>query len=88
LISDFKFGGFGSDQISRTELVIIAIRLAGNQFKLDDINQISQIGDAPQDMSAACKAGVTPSGVTTGIFSAAELESAGVYQVVPDLIFF
>ena len=81
----FKFGGFGSDHISRTELVKIAIRRAGNQFDLDDNNQIFHFGDAPQDMRAAREAGVTPIGVTTGIFSADELESAGAYQVVPNL---
>jgi phosphoglycolate phosphatase-like HAD superfamily hydrolase len=81
----FKFGGFGSDHISRTELVKIAVGRAANQFQLDGNNQIFHIGDAPQDMRAACEAGVTPIGVTTGIFSTAELESAGASQVVPDL---
>lgn len=81
----FKFGGFGSDHISRTELVKIAVRRAANQFQLDGNNQIFHIGDAPQDMRAACEAGVTPIGVATGIFSTAELESAGASQVVPDL---
>lgn len=85
-ISDFfKFGGFGSDHISRTDLVKIAIRRAGNQFKLEDNIQMFHFGDAPQDMRAAREAGVTPIGVTTGIFSAEELESAGAYQVVPNL---
>jgi phosphoglycolate phosphatase-like HAD superfamily hydrolase len=36
-------------------------------------------------MRAAREAGVKPIGVTTGIFSAHELESAGAYQVVPNL---
>jgi len=81
----FKFGGFGSDHISRTELVKIAVGRAANQFQLDGNNQIFHIGDAPQDMRAACEAGVTPIGVATGIFSRAELESAGASQVVPDL---
>jgi phosphoglycolate phosphatase-like HAD superfamily hydrolase len=81
----FKFGGFGSDHISRTELVKIAIRRAGNQFDLDENNQIFHFGDAVQDMRAAREAGVKPIGVTTGIFSAHELESAGAYQVVPNL---
>ena len=81
----FKFGGFGSDHIRRTELVKIAIRRAGSQFDLDDSNQIFHIGDAPQDMRAAREAGVTPIGVTTGIFSADELDAAGAYRVVPDL---
>jgi len=81
----FKFGGFGSDHVSRTELVKIAIRRAGNQFKLDGNNRMFHLGDAPQDMRAAREAGVIPIGVTTGIFSAQELESAGAYRVVPDL---
>ena len=81
----FQFGGFGSDHISRTELVKIAIRRAENQFDLDDNNQIFHFGDAPQDMRAAREAGVTPIGVATGIFSADELESAGAYQVVRNL---
>jgi len=80
----FKFGGFGSDHISRTELVKIAIERAGRLFDLDKNNQVYHIGDAPQDMRAAREAGVTPIGVTTGIFSAAELRSAGAYRVVPN----
>ena len=36
-------------------------------------------------MLAAREAGVIPIGVTTGIFSAEALKSAGAYQVVPDL---
>ena len=81
----FTFGGFGSDHISRTELVKIAIWRAGNQFDPADNNQIFHFGDAPQDMRAAREAGVTPIGVATGIFSADELQSAGAYQVVPNL---
>ena len=81
----FKFGGFGADHISRTELVKIAIRRAGNQFDLDDNNQIFHFGDAPQDMRAAREAGVTPIGVTTGIFVKDELESAGACKIFPNL---
>jgi hypothetical protein len=36
-------------------------------------------------MRAAREAGVIPIGVATGIFSPDELESAGAYQVVPNL---
>ncbi len=81
----FKFGGFGSDHISRAELVKIAIRRAANRYDLDDNNRIFHFGDAPQDMRAAREAGVTPIGVTTGIFSAEDLEYAGAYQVIPNL---
>jgi len=70
--------------MSRTGLMKIAIRRAVNQFKLDDNKQICQIGDAPQNRRAARNADVTPIDVTTGIFSAAELESAGAYRVVGD----
>ena len=80
----FKFGGFGSDHISRTELVKIAIAQAGSRFDLDKNTQFYHIGDAPQDMRAARQAGVKPIGVTTGIFSAAELTSAGAYRVLPN----
>jgi len=80
----FKFGGFGSDHISRTELVKIALERAGSRFDLAKNNQVYHIGDAPQDMRAAREAGVRPIGVTTGIFSAAELRSAGAHRVVPN----
>ena len=80
----FKFGGFGSDHISRTELVNIAIRRAGNLFNLDANTKKFHFGDALQDMRAAREAGVTPIGVTTGVFSADELEAAGAFKVVPN----
>lgn len=80
----FKFGGFGSDHVSRTELVKIAIRRAGKLFDLDDTRRIFHFGDAPQDMRAAREAGVTPIGVTTGVFSADELEAAGAFKVIPN----
>ena len=81
----FKFGGFGSDHISRTELVRIAFGRAENQLGIEGSNQIFHFGDAPQDMRAAREAGVIPIGVTTGVFAAEELESAGACKVVPDL---
>lgn len=81
----FKFGGFGSDHVSRAELVKIAIRRAAKRFTLDGTNRIFHIGDAPQDMAAAREAGVMPIGVATGIFSAQALESAGAYRTVSDL---
>jgi phosphoglycolate phosphatase-like HAD superfamily hydrolase len=81
----FKFGGFGSDHISRTELVRIAFSRAENQFGLAGSNQLFHFGDAPQDMRAAREAGATPIGVATGVFAADELQSAGAYKVVPNL---
>jgi len=81
----FTFGGFGSDHINRTNLIKIAIKRAEKQFGFVADNLIFHFGDAPQDMRAAREAGVIPIGVATGIFSPDELESAGAYQVVPNL---
>lgn len=81
----FTFGGFGSDHINRTNLIKIAIKRAEKKFGFVADNLIFHFGDAPQDMRAAREAGVIPIGVATGIFSPDELESAGAYQVVPNL---
>jgi phosphoglycolate phosphatase len=81
----FKFGGFGSDHINRTNLVQIAIKRAEKQFGVNAGRLVFHFGDAPQDMRAAREAGVIPIGVTTGIFSAEELNSAGAYKVFPNL---
>jgi phosphoglycolate phosphatase len=81
----FKFGGFGSDHINRAELVKIAIQRAQKKYGIGKNTQIFHFGDAPQDMSAGRMAGVASVGVTTGIFSAAELESAGASIIFPNL---
>ena len=81
----FQFGGFGSDHILRAELVKIAIGRAGDRFDLGKNLQIFHFGDAAQDMRAAREAGVIPIGVTTGIFSNDDLESAGAFHVLPNL---
>jgi len=81
----FKVGGFGSDRINRADLVKIAIKGAEKNFGFDPNNRIFHFGDAPQDMRAAREAGVIPIGVTTGIFSADELETAGAFKVFPNL---
>ncbi len=81
----FKFGGFGSDHINRAVLVKIAIQRAGKKYGIGKNTQIFHFGDAPQDMIAGRSAGVAPVGVTTGIFSAAELQSAGASKILPNL---
>ena len=81
----FKFGGFGSDHINRTQLVQIAIKRAEKKFGFDAGRLVFHFGDAPQDMQAARNAGVIPIGVTTGVFSADELDLAGAYKVFPNL---
>jgi phosphoglycolate phosphatase len=80
----FQIGGFGSDNISRTELVRAAIRRAEEKnFKKD--NNIFLFGDTPQDMNAGSEAGIATIGVTTGIYSKKDLENAGADYVVSDL---
>jgi len=81
----FKIGGFGSDHISRTTLVKIAIKRAGRKFDLTSPLRAFHFGDAPQDMGAGREAGVVPIGVATGVFSADQLTAAGAEIVLPDL---
>jgi phosphoglycolate phosphatase len=81
----FKIGGFGSDHINRTNLVKIAVQRAEEQFNFGSHPRVFHFGDAPQDMKAGREAGVVPIGVTTGVFSAEQLTSAGAEKVIPDL---
>jgi len=55
------------------------------QFNIGSDRQVFHFGDAPQDMKAGLGAGVVPIGVTTGVFAAEQLTSAGAEKVFPDL---
>lgn len=81
----FKVGGFGNEHINRTELVKIAIKKAQSNFDFVFTNNVYLFGDAPQDMRAGNEAGITPIGVTTGIYSKQQLENAGASLVLNDL---
>jgi phosphoglycolate phosphatase-like HAD superfamily hydrolase len=81
----FKIGGFGSDHMSRTHLVKIAIQRAETQFNFGSHRRVFHFGDAPQDMKAGREAGIVPIGVTTGLFTADQLTSAGAEKIIPDL---
>ena len=82
----FKIGGFGNENISRTELVKIAIKKA--QFNFDFIfsDNVFLFGDTPQDMNAGKEAGIISVGVTTGIYSKQQLENAGASIVLNNLV--
>ena len=83
----FKLGGFGSDHISRTELVKIAIKRAGEKFGFKPGNNVFSIGDAPSDMKAGREGGAFKCiGVTTGIFSKEQLKEAGADYVFKNLL--
>jgi len=73
----FKFGGFGSDDINRTNLVRIAIKRVKENFDFKLNNNVFLFGDAPREIKAGKEAGVKTIGVTTGIYSKEQLKDAG-----------
>lgn len=81
----FDVGGFGSDDISRTILVKLAIKRAEEDFNFRFDNNVFLFGDAPQDMKAGKEAGVKTIGVTTGNYSKEQLENAGADFLLEDL---
>lgn len=80
----FKVGGFGSDDINRTNLVKLTIKRAEEKFDFR-FNNVFLFGDAPQDMKAGKGAGVRTVGVTTGIYSKEQLENAGADFILENL---
>jgi len=81
----FKVGGFGSEHISRAELVKIAIKKAQEKFNFVFDKNVYSFGDAPQDMQAGRESGTTPFGVKTGVFSEEQLMKAGATLVFDNL---
>ena len=81
----FKIGGFGSDHMDRAVLAKLAIKRAEDKFNLYRRRSIFLFGDAPQDMRAGKAAGARSIGVTTGVFSREQLESAGADEVLQNL---
>ena len=65
----FEFGGFGSDNPDRAEIVRIGIEQARIKYKLDHVSKedVFVIGDAPQDIQAGQQVGVNTIGVATGL---------------------
>lgn len=81
----FKVGGFGNEDVSRTNLVKIAIKKAEDNFNFHFNNNVFLIGDTPRDMKAGREAGVKTIGVMTGIYSKEQLKEGGADFVFPDL---
>jgi len=81
----FKFGGFGSDAESRTELVRRAAekgsRHAGTPL---DPRDVFVIGDTPRDVDAGREAGFRTVAVATSEYTAADLQATGADLVIPD----
>lgn len=76
----FKFGGFGSDNINRTELVKAAIKKAWNNYNFDGTTFV--IGDTPRDVKAGFEANAKTIAVATGTYSKDELR-----KYHPDFLF-
>jgi len=70
----FPFGGFGSDDIDRSQIVRVALQRAraacGRDFAPDEV---LVVGDTPRDIAAARAAGVRVAAVATGPHSRAAL---------------
>lgn len=76
----FKLGGFGSDNIDRTELVKFAVKKATNDFNFNGTTFV--IGDTPRDIKAGFEAGAKTIAVATGTYTKEELKG-----VNPDFTF-
>ncbi|WP_424354714.1 HAD hydrolase-like protein [Methanobacterium sp. MBAC-LM] len=80
----FQVGGFGSDNINRTELVKTAIKRARDGHDFDG-SEIFVFGDAPRDVKAGFESGAKTVGVATGRYSKDELKDSGADFVFDDL---
>ncbi|MGZ7069993.1 MAG: HAD family hydrolase [Methanobacterium sp.] len=76
----FKLGGFGSDNIDRTELVKIAVKKAIDDFNFNGITFV--IGDTPRDIKAGFEADAKTIAVATGTYTKEELK-----EFNPDFVF-
>ena len=81
----FRFGGFGSEDSVRSNLVRLAIERAERDHGFDAEGDVFVIGDTPPDIRAGEEAGVKTIGVCTGIFSREDLEKEGADFVLNNL---
>ncbi|HYA16103.1 MAG TPA: HAD family hydrolase [Bryobacteraceae bacterium] len=78
----FRFGAFGEMAPTRGGLARLAIERARGEYQID---RISLIGDAMQDVLAARENAIRSIAVRTGITPAAELEAAAPDLILEDL---
>ncbi|MBI2128686.1 HAD hydrolase-like protein [Candidatus Woesearchaeota archaeon] len=81
----FKVGGFGSDDMNRTNLVKLAIKRAGEDFGFKFNDNVFIFGDTPRDVKAGKEANIKTIGVTTGSYSKEQLEAAGADFILENL---
>jgi phosphoglycolate phosphatase len=80
----FKVGGFGSDDINRTELVKTAIKRAKDNYNFSG-SEVFVFGDTPRDIKAGFEAGAKSIGIATGRYSKEELKDSGADFVFDNL---
>jgi phosphoglycolate phosphatase len=85
LDSYFSLGGFGSDDIKRSNLIRLAIRRAADKFDFTFNDNVYVFGDTPRDIRAGIEARVKTIGVATGQFTKDQLKENGADAVFPDL---
>jgi phosphoglycolate phosphatase-like HAD superfamily hydrolase len=78
----FRFGAFGEMAATRGDLARLAIERARGEYEID---RISLIGDAMQDVLAARQNAIRSIAVRTGITPAEELEAAAPDLILDDL---
>ncbi len=84
----FPIGGFGSDNVERSEIVRIATARAKEHYKLPNTfseQHVVVIGDAPQDVQAGKTFGAKTIAVATGRYSVEHLAEQQPDAVFPDL---
>lgn len=84
----FSFGAFGSDDEERTKLLPFAVKMYRNISGISvDYGDCIVVGDTPLDVECAKPYGAYTFTVSTGPYSAEELEKAGadaVFDNLPD----
>lgn len=87
LLRYFSFGGFGTDSDERSQIITTAIQRA--ESLLNDINvrpeNVTVVGDAPQDVRAGKAIGAKTIAVTTGIYTRETLALECPSYIFPDL---
>lgn len=80
----FETGGFGSDALTRPELIAAGIAKAERRYRTR-FQRVVVIGDTPLDVDCAQANGIPCIGVATGSFGTGALREAGAAAVLDDL---
>lgn len=81
----FRFGGFGSDHLDRTELLVTAIQRGLRTAFRDSFDRVFVVGDTPRDIFHGHEAGAAVLAVATGSYSSSELASCRPEKLLPNL---